>query len=158
MDGETKMTNWDERFLALAAQVSTYSKDPSTKVGAVIVDSKDRVVSMGYNGLPRNLNDTEERLTNRELKLKLTLHAEVNAILFADDDLDSLTLYCTHPPCAQCACMIIQSGLRRVVWYRPTLEFEHRWYPDLQLTYQILHEAGVYYSTEVRPIADTSQP
>ncbi|NCA14162.1 MAG: hypothetical protein EBS89_08535, partial [Proteobacteria bacterium] len=76
-------SDWDRWFLGLAHYVSTASKDPSTKVGAVIVDAERRVVSVGYNGLPRGVEDSEERLHNREVKYKMIIHAERNAILFA---------------------------------------------------------------------------
>src|SRR3989344_2191240 len=74
---------WDRRFLALAEHVAQWSKDPSTKTGAVIVDPNNRVVSLGYNGFPRGVNDLPERLSNRELKYKIIVHCERNALLFA---------------------------------------------------------------------------
>ncbi|VVM20888.1 dCMP deaminase (EC [uncultured Gammaproteobacteria bacterium] len=61
------LSKWDERYLALAKEVSTWSKDPSTQVGAVTVGSKKEVLSQGFNGFPRNINDTDERYNNREL-------------------------------------------------------------------------------------------
>src|SRR3990172_2103187 len=78
---------WDSRFLRLAEFVAQWSKDPNTKVGAVIVDGTHRIVSLGFNGFPRGVDD-DERLRNRELKLKLMVHAEMNAILFAGRALD----------------------------------------------------------------------
>jgi deoxycytidylate deaminase len=70
----------DERYLALAKEVSTWSKDPSTQVGAVTVGSKKEVLSQGFNGFPRNIKDTDERYNNRETKYKFVVHAEMNAI------------------------------------------------------------------------------
>src|SRR5688500_6959549 len=78
---------WTERYMELAAHVAQYSKDPSTKAGAVIVDPSNRVISLGFNGLPKGVLDSKERLENREVKYKLILHAETNAILFAQRDL-----------------------------------------------------------------------
>ncbi len=78
---------WDKRFLELAKHVSLWSKDPSTKTGSVIVDQKRRVVSGGYNGLPIGVEDLDERLNNREIKYKMIVHCERNALLFANRDL-----------------------------------------------------------------------
>ena len=107
---------WDRRFLELAGTVAQWSKDPRTKVGAVIVDAKNRVVSVGFNGFSRGTNDKVELYADRELKLKQIIHAEINAILFAKQDLEGCTLYVTPlAPCTQCASAIIQSGISRVV-------------------------------------------
>tara|TARA_R100001244_G_scaffold130043_2_gene101909 strand:- start:107 stop:529 length:423 start_codon:yes stop_codon:yes gene_type:complete len=107
---------WDEYGLMLAEAVSKKSKDPSTKVGAVILASDNSVVSTGYNGFPAWIEDTEERLNNREEKLKLVIHGEMNAILFAKQDLEYCTLY-TWPfmPCSRCAIHVIQAGIIRIV-------------------------------------------
>lgn len=109
-------------MLEVAKLVSTWSKDPSTKVGAVIADSKNRIVSTGYNGFPRGVEDVMERLEDRSQKYEMTVHAEVNAILSANRslensaDLEGCTLF-TYPlpPCARCATTIIQSGITNVV-------------------------------------------
>lgn len=132
---------WDRRFLQLAQFISTWSKDPSTKVGAVITDPKSRVVSVGYNGLPQGVEDTDERLNNRELKYKLIVHGERNALLFASRSVENCTLY-TWPfmPCATCASMIIQSGISRVV---APYSDNPRWADDFRLTEQLFSEAGV---------------
>ena len=89
-------TDWNKWFLGLAEYVSTASKDPSTKVGAVIVDDERRVVSLGYNGLPRGVDDTEERLNNRDLKYRIIVHAERNSLLFARGSVKGCTIY-TYP-------------------------------------------------------------
>jgi len=107
---------WDNWFLGLAQYIATASKDPSTKVGAVIVDANRRVISVGYNGFARGVDDSPERLNDREVKYDLTVHAEKNAILFAQEDLAGCTVYTwPFPPCAPCAAMIVQSGITRVV-------------------------------------------
>jgi dCMP deaminase len=93
---------WDMRFLALAAHISSWSKDPSSQVGAVITDG-NRIVSLGYNGFAAKVKDAEERLGDRETKLQLTIHAEENAMIFAKRDLRGCTVYVTHPPCPRCA-------------------------------------------------------
>lgn len=129
--------------LGLAEHVAFLSKDPSTKVGAVIFDKKRRVISTGYNGFARGVADTSERLEDRETKLKLTLHAEKNAILFAGRDLDGCTIVVTHPCCSQCAAQVIQSGIKHVVWPKPDVDFLERWAKDYVLTKKQFSEAGV---------------
>ncbi len=93
---------WDYRFLQLAETVATWSKDPSTKVGSVIVDSKRRVIGLGYNGFPRRIQDLEERYSNRETKLKLVCHAERNALDNTPISVEGSTLYATLFPCNEC--------------------------------------------------------
>lgn len=134
-------TEWNKWFLGLAEYVSTASKDPSTKVGAVIVDGDRRVVSLGYNGLPRGIEDKPERLENRELKYKIIVHAERNALLFARGSIKGCTIY-TYPmmPCAVCASMIIQSGIKKVVAPRSD---NPRWQQDIELSTQLFREANV---------------
>lgn len=107
-------TDWDARFLALAAHIASWSKDPSTRVGAVIVDGDRRIVSTGYNGPARGTSDAA--VTNRHIKHMRTLHAEENAVLFARGSAVGCTLYVTHHPCAHCAAIIIQAGIKNVVW------------------------------------------
>jgi dCMP deaminase len=113
------LDKWDRRFLGLAQEVSTWSKDPSTKVGAVIVRPDNTIASLGYNGFPRGMRDDPELYKNREAKLSRVIHAEVNAILNARENLSGYTLY-IHPlsPCDRCAVQIIQSGIIRVVSIR----------------------------------------
>jgi dCMP deaminase len=127
----------------MAAHVAKLSKDPSTKVGAVIFDAKRRIVSAGYNGFARGVRDTPERLENRDVKYRMVLHAEKNAILFATAPLDGCTIVVTHPCCAQCAAQVIQSGIRYVVWPAPSPEFMSRWGEDYALTMMQFDEAGV---------------
>ena len=133
---------WHNRFLDLAEVVATWSKDPSSKVGAVIVDANRRVVSTGYNGFARGVRDLRERYENRDVKYKIVLHAEENAIMFAKRNLDGCTLYVTNmPPCAHCASLIIQSGIKRVVAIKR--EVPDRWKESVELTKQLFDEAGV---------------
>jgi dCMP deaminase len=129
--------------LGMAKHVALLSKDPSTKVGAIIFDPKRRLVSAGYNGFARGVRDTKERLEHRETKYKLVLHAEKNAIMFATAPLDDCTMVVTHPCCAQCAALAIQAGVKHVMYPQPTFEFVARWADDLALTHQQFQEAGV---------------
>lgn len=132
---------WDLRFLDLAKFVSNWSKDPSTRVGAVIVDGDKRVISMGYNGFPVGIDDDHYRLHNRETKYKIILHAESNALLFANTNLVGTTLY-TYPfmPCPRCAGLIIQAGIGRVVSYNTMPE---RWCDDFKLSKELFQEAHI---------------
>jgi dCMP deaminase len=136
---------WDKRFLGLAHLVATWSKDPSTGVGAVITDDKNRVVSVGYNGFARGVNDGEAMLADRDERLRRTIHAEVNAVLFSQGSLEGCSLYCTHPPCARCMSVVIQMGIRRVVCRPPAEEFRARWKEDFDTSRFMADESGTHY-------------
>lgn len=133
------MSKWSDRFLALAEHVAEWSYDPSTKVGAVIVDSKNRVVSMGYNGFPRGVKDLAERYNDREQKHLFVCHAERNALDNAPHSVEGCTMYVPLLPCNECAKSIIQSGIVKVVTYKPTREDRFNW----DITRQMFKEAGV---------------
>lgn len=112
----TSTEKWDRRFMDMARLVASWSKDPSSKVGAVITRGKF-VVSVGFNGFPQGVDDLPERLENRELKYPLILHAEINAILSARQDIRGCSLYVTpYMPCPQCAAVVVQSGIARIVY------------------------------------------
>lgn len=136
---------WDRRFLSLAEHVSGWSKDPSTKCGCIIADAQHRLVSQGYNGFPAGVGDTSERLEDRDTRLRMTLHAELNALLHARQDLAGCTLY-VHPmpPCSQCAAAIIQSGIRRIVATAPTEAQQERWGSDWDLASAMYYESGTW--------------
>lgn len=134
------MTKWDARFIALAQLVATWSKDPSTQVGTAIVDPKNRVVSLGFNGFARGVQDLD---VTREEKLRRTIHSEANALLFAHRPVEGCTVYVTHPPCARCAAKPIQAGVVRVVALPPTPEFAARWAAEIASTRAMFAEAGV---------------
>jgi dCMP deaminase len=134
------VSNWDLRFLELARLVSTWSKDPSTQVGAVITRGKF-VVSLGFNGHPKGVEDTPERLEIRENKYRTIIHAEINAILTAKQDLEGCTIYLwPFMPCSQCGAAIVQAGIKRVV--APQADNE-RWAESFKFTTEIFSEAGV---------------
>lgn len=138
---EKRQLKWDIRYLDLAKMVSTWSKDPSTQTGAVIVSPRFGVVSLGYNGLPQFVNDKDERYSNREIKYKMIVHCERNAIIFAQKNLIGCTLY-TYPfmSCAPCAGMVIQAGIVRCV---APINNNPRWNEDFELTKQMFEEANV---------------
>lgn len=140
---QKRQLKWDLRFLGLAYHVAQWSKDPSTKVGAVIVRGLNRVVSIGYNGFASGVDDTSERYNDRELKYKMVVHGEINAIIHAKQDLAGCTLY-TWPlfTCSVCAGSVIQSGIHRVVSPVSTVE---RWASSYDLSKKMYDEAGVSY-------------
>lgn len=138
------MEKWDERFLTLARHVASWSKDPSTKVGAIIVRPDRTIASVGYNGFPRGISDDAERYAHRETKYAFIIHGEMNAILNAREPLAGYTLY-THPfcPCDRCAMHVIQSGIIRVVAPRPGVDLVARWGDSLTRTAIAFNEAKV---------------
>lgn len=117
---------WDMRFLALSEHIATWSKDPSSQVGSVIVRPNRTVCSTGYNGFPRKMPDTTAHYQNREIKYQRVIHAEMNAILTAPEPLTGCAIYIWPiPVCVRCAPHVAQTGITRVV--AP----EKRWFPDL---------------------------
>lgn len=133
---------WDRRFIDLAQLVSTWSKDPSTKIGVVLVDKERRVLGLGYNGFPRGVEDTAERLNDRPTKYKLVVHAEVNAILNCTHRPEGATLYMWPggPPCNECAKAVIQAGIKRMVSARFKPE---RWSESCKIGGDMCTEAGI---------------
>ena len=133
---------WNDRFLKLAEHVSLWSKDGSTKVGAVITD-QNKIVSLGFNGFPSGVDDAQNLYDNREDKYPRIIHAEMNAILMAVRPLEGCTLYCTHIPCSQCAGAIIQKKISTVIVPPQNKEFLLRWSDPIAVTCKMLQEAGV---------------
>ena len=135
---------WNQRYLNIAKQIASWSKDPSTKVGAVIVGDKNQIISQGYNGFPRGFKDSLDRLYNRETKYKFTIHAEANALynaLYNGVSVNGTTIY-VHglPVCVECAKAIIQSGIKRVVY--DSLPKEN-WKQSNEDALKLFSEAGV---------------
>ena len=136
---------WDKRFLDLAAHISTWSKDPSTKVGCVVVGEDREIRSTGFNGFPRGIEDDEERLSDRNQKYPLICHAEENAIMHAARTGISLkgnTAYVTWPPCSRCTRSLIQAGVSEVV-YPDEIDIPDRWQDDFSTASSMMEEAGV---------------
>tara|TARA_B100001175_G_scaffold259268_1_gene227950 strand:- start:49 stop:486 length:438 start_codon:yes stop_codon:yes gene_type:complete len=141
---------WDIRFLELAKHISGWSKDPSTKVGCIVVGEDREIRSTGFNGFPRGISDDNDRLTDREKKYPLICHAEENAIMHAARigvSLKGSTAYVTWPPCSRCARSLIQAGIKEVV-YSTAEEVPERWLEDFNISTSMLKEANVI----VRPI------
>lgn len=134
---------WDRRFMQVAQLVSSWSKDPSTKVGSVLVRDK-RIVATGYNGFPPGIAD-DDRLQNREAKYPRVVHAETNAILQAGHASRGATLYMYFPhggaPCSNCAKHAITAGVARVVFKAGAATSS--WAADQALAREMLEEAGV---------------
>jgi dCMP deaminase len=143
---------WASKYKHLAKEISTWSKDPSTKVGAVVIGEYGQLLSQGYNGFPRGINDTEERLNNRERKYELVVHAEMNAIYNASLNgvsLNNATLYVYGLPiCNECAKGIIQVGIRRVIATRPA-DYNKEWDESIKDAKALFKEAEVEYLIDV---------
>jgi dCMP deaminase len=139
------MEKWDRRFCDLAKFVSEWSKDPRAKVGAVLVSRRGGDVTIGYNGFPMGVEDSVERLQDKDMKLKLIVHAEQNAIIAAGLRSEGATLFVWGKPiCARCAGSIIQAGVKRVVALNPESEKEEsEWRIQGELALQMFKETGV---------------
>lgn len=112
----SKQKFWDMRFALMAKLVSLWSKDPSTKVGSVLVRPDKTIASVGFNGFPKGVPDRADWYLDKGIKYKIVKHAEENAILFANENISGYTLYVYPlPPCSSCAGDIIQRGIKRVV-------------------------------------------
>ena len=143
------MTDWDKRFLKLAKHISEWSKDPSTQVGCVVVGPDREIRSTGFNGLPRGIEDNDERLNDREIKYPLICHAEENAIMHAARigiSLKDCTAYVTWPPCTRCARSLIQAGISTII-YPENTEIPERWITDFNLSLNMLKEANINLKT-----------
>ena len=135
---------WGIRMLQMAKLVSTFSKDPSTKVGAVLYNPRrNTIITTGYNGFPRGTMDNEALYLDREMKYPRVVHAEANAIVEAAAQGVSTQgsyLACTHTPCADCAGLIIQAGVTRII-YEETGDDMQRLKGDMAR--QLFEEANV---------------
>lgn len=145
----TRSTKWDHRLLDLAKHVAAWSKDPSTKVGAILVDDQNIVVGMGYNGFARGVFDSAARYNDRTEKYAYIVHAEVNAILAAGHRARGASLYVwpsfgVPNVCQDCAKFAIQAGVYEIVGGVPE-EDNSRWAESLARARQMLVEAGVHF-------------
>lgn len=132
---------WNDYFMHLAGEVSKRSKDPSTQVGAVIVDREHHILATGYNGFPPGCEDND-RLWERPIKYDRVIHAELNAIAQAarlGHAIDGAVIYTTAFPCNECAKAIIASGIRKI-YAGPPL---HGWGESYKLANGLLTEAKV---------------
>lgn len=139
------LNKWDKHYLGLAVYHSKLSKDPRSKVGCVITNGKESPV-LGYNGFPQGIDDSKDRLNDYDMKHKLVIHAELNALLTADRSLNGNTLYCTHPPCIRCTVNIIRKGITRVVCLKSSNEKMTKHKVDLALSKELFNEANIDFS------------
>lgn len=140
----TTTLKWDEYFMGIAQLSSLRSKDPSTKVGAVIVDSDNKVVSIGYNGMPSGIDESQiswERGEGLDSKYLYVCHAEFNAILNTriGSTLKGCRIYVTLFPCNECAKAIIQTGIKEIIF----IDNKYADSISTQASVKMLHLAGV---------------
>jgi len=142
---------WNYRFLELAELIASWSKDTSTKTGAVIIGPDKEIRATGYNGLVRKVDDNIPERMERPTKYDFFEHAERNAIYNAcltGTSLKNCTIYCTLTPCTDCARAIIQTGIKAVVTYeyKPKADDpKNTWRDKLNYSAQMFKEAGVEY-------------
>jgi len=144
----TNAKNWQSRYLSLAKEVSTWSKDPSRKIGAVAVGSKGQILAQGYNGFPRGILDSADRYSDRPTKYRLVVHAEMNVIYnatFNGVSLDGASLYVYGLPiCSECAKGIIQVGIKDVTVITDDV-VPDIWTESWTNTCSMFNETGVKY-------------
>ena len=139
-------TKWDDRWMDLANLISKWSKDRAHKFGAVIVDDRNVVVSLGWNGFPRRVDDDKDERHERPTKYKWVVHAETNAIYNAAANgprLLGCKLYVNSFPCAECAKAIAQAGIIEVIAKKGDPDLMSRWAKDMEIATEMLQEAGV---------------
>ena len=137
---------WHKRYLSLAREISTWSKDPSRQIGAVAVSEKGRVLATGYNGFPRGVSDAKSFYDDREYKYRRVVHAEMNCIYNATYNgvcLDGATMYIWGlPMCSECAKGAIQVGIR-AVYFDTNIEIPDQWLKSMEVTSELFGEVGV---------------
>ena len=142
------LNKWDKRFIKVAKEVASWSKDPSKKIGCIAVKDR-RTIATGFNGFPRGIADISDRLQDRDLKYRYVVHAKMNCIYNASYhgvSLDGSTFYIYGlPVCSECAKGIIQVGVKRVVWKSMTKEIPAKWWDSSMITEEMFLEAGVEY-------------
>lgn len=141
-----KTDKWDKRFMELAKLISTWSKDPSTKTGAVIVRPDRTILAVGYNGFPKGMSDYDELYIDRETKYSRIVHCEMNSVLNAKQSVEGCTLY-TFPfaSCDRCAVHMITSGIKVCVFPKLPKKLEKRWKDSVEKTKDYFDEAQVQW-------------
>ena len=140
---------WDQYFMAIANIVKSRSKDPVTKVGACIVKN-NKIISTGYNGFPNGLDDnkypwSKEDIDETKNKYYYVVHAELNAILNAEQSVKDSTIYVTLFPCNECAKAIIQSGIKKVIYYTRPIYKNEESEAKIRAVQKMFDDAGVIY-------------
>lgn len=113
---DQKQREWDQYFMKIAETVALKSKDPSSKMGCVVVDKNKRVVSLGYNGMIQGSDETKMTLSERPMKYYFAIHSEMNALIFAHQDLSGCTVYNRVATCENCLKYCLQAGITRFVY------------------------------------------
>ena len=140
------LDKWDTRFLQVAKLAAAWSKDPNAQVGAVIVDSQGQIAGVGYNGFPKRVEDTAERLSNKKVKNEMIVHAEENTVIGAGIRARGGTIYVVGKPvCPRCAGTIIQAGLKCVVAERPAGDTDSHWDDVGKIAVGMIDEAKVEF-------------
>ena len=139
--------NVDDTFMSVAIIISLRSKDPNTQVGACLVDKDNRIIGTGYNGFPRGIEDTDERLNDREQKYPRIVHAEANALLsalYSGVSVRNATIYVYGlPVCPDCTKLLIQAGIKRVVISPDPYVYTTKWTEKWDnISKQMIEEVG----------------
>lgn len=130
--------HWGQRFIDLAITVASWSKDPSTKVGCVLVDGRRRVISMGYNGFPETCEDKPEWYADKAIKYPTVIHAEMNAVTNATAPVAGSVAFLTHPPCVDCAKLLIANRVREIHYVMPSPDLLSRWADSLKAAEELV--------------------
>lgn len=140
-------SNWNQRYMQMAKEVSLWSKDPNTKIGAVAVGSKGQILSQGYNGFPRGILDNHDRLNDRETKYKFVVHAEMNVIYnatYSGVSLDGAKLFVYGlPVCNECCKGIIQVGIKEVYVAQECIDLRPHWFESWMQSLDMFNEVGI---------------
>ena len=139
---DKKQLAWDKYFLNIADAVALKSKDPSSKMGCVIVDPQHRPISFGYNGLIQGADESKLTLSERPMKYLFSTHSEMNAVLFAKQDLTGCTIYNRVATCDNCLKYCLQAGIKRFV-YRKLRVHSHSTDPKKSMTNYETDEAVI---------------
>lgn len=143
MEKRQNYLEWDEYFMGIAFLSAMRSKDPSTQVGACIIDEDKKIIGIGYNGFPVGSSDDKMPWGKEgnflDTKYPYVVHAELNAILNSIKSLKNCTIYVTHFPCNECAKAIVQSGIKKVVYFSD----KHKHLDSSKASKMILENAGV---------------
>lgn len=147
MATSSSANTWNMRYMAMAKEVATWSKDPNTQVGAIAVGDKGQILSQGYNGFPRGIFDSADRLNHRETKYKFVVHAEMNVIYnatYSGVSLNGSKLFVYGlPVCNECCKGIIQVGIKEVYVAQECIDLRPHWFESWQQSLDMFNEVGI---------------
>lgn len=141
---------WDERFLGIACSISSWSKDPSTKVGALAINVERKIIAQGYNGFPIGCDDSERFYNNRESKYVRIIHAETNVICNACNSrvglqLSTVYIYGMYP-CPECIKLLAQVYVARIVFQLGETQNLEKWKVDFETSKSLMRELHIGYT------------